>query len=91
MNQLSLVPEFDGDCVDVEDFPRLITQLDTIRAYMSDGKWRTLRQIAAATKAPESSVSAQLRNLRKPRFGGCTVNRRSVGNGLYVYQVMRGV
>jgi hypothetical protein len=38
--------------------------------------WRTLAEIARATRYPEASVSAQLRHLRKSRFGGYRVRKR---------------
>ncbi|HET9401946.1 MAG TPA: hypothetical protein VFO34_13445 [Candidatus Acidoferrales bacterium] len=40
------------------------------------GGWMTLREIAELTAYAEASVSAQLRRLRKPRFGGFTVEKR---------------
>ena len=55
---------------------------------MKDEKWRTLRQIAELINAPEASISAQLRHLRKPRFGGHSVNRNYIDNGLYEYQLV---
>ena len=61
---------FDGDEYDHErDSKRLSHQLDTEKNFMSDGQWHTLAEISAATGAPEFSVSARLRDLRKPRFG----------------------
>jgi hypothetical protein len=54
---------------------------------MKDGQWRTLEQIADMTGDPTPSVSAQLRHLRKPRFGSHTVDRRHVGGGLYEYRL----
>jgi hypothetical protein len=38
--------------------------------------WRSLAEIARATRYPEASVSAQLRHLRKSRFGGYRVRKR---------------
>ena len=55
---------------------------------VKDQKWRTLRQIADLTGDPEASVSAQLRHLRKPRFGGHMVEREYILNGLYKYRVI---
>lgn len=85
---------FDGSTYDPEaDKERLTRQIERVHALMIDGKWRTLEEIAQATGAPTHSVSARLRDLRKPRFGGYTVNRRHRGaaeNGLYEYQVVPG-
>jgi hypothetical protein len=55
---------------------------------MKDSQWRTLSGIADMTGDPEASVSAQLRHLRKERFGKHTVRRRHLGSGLYEYQVI---
>ena len=79
-------PEYDP----ARDRERLTSQHIRIRDLMLDGRWRTIRQIAQATgDKSESSVSAQLRHLRKPRFGSYTVERRHLGDGLYEYRVLR--
>lgn len=57
---------------------------------MADGQWRTLAEISAVTGDPPASVSAQLRHLRKPRFGAHLVSKRHLGQGLYVYRVLPG-
>lgn len=76
-----------------EDKARLLNQLSRVRGLMLDGKWRTLREIADATGGdPEASVSAQLRHLRKKRFGSYVVEKRSRGErkiGLYEYRVLQ--
>lgn len=69
------------------DDDRLTGQLYSIFNLMKDGKWRTLTEISKRTGAPQSSVSAQLRHLRKDRFGGHTVNKQYLGDGLYSYQL----
>ena len=73
------------------DYIRLTKQINRIFQTMQDGKWRTLREIANITNDPESSISAQLRHLRKERFGSHTVNRRRRGEpkiGLHEYQLI---
>jgi hypothetical protein len=58
---------------------------------MSDGYWRTLDEIAHATGDPHASISAQLRHLRKPRFGAYVVEKRHRGapaRGLYEYRLL---
>ena len=62
-------------------------QLLRIWNVMSDGRWRTLREIATLTGDPEASISAQLRHLRKPRFGAYEVEREYLRDGLYRYKV----
>lgn len=76
------------------DNPRLSRQFTRVFQLMEDGLWRTLREIADETGAPEASVSAQLRHMRKPRFGGHQVNKRHRGpadHGLYEYQLQVNV
>ncbi len=85
------VPDAPFDGLDYEpdrDHRRLSTQLGKIFDLMADGKWRTLDEIEAATGAPASSVSAQLRHLRKPRFGGHTVEKEHLDGGLFHYRVI---
>lgn len=82
-------PRFDGeDYTPARDDARLTGQLARIWALMRDSQWRTLPGIADTTGDPPASVSAQLRHLRKPRFGGHTVERRYLANGLYEYRVI---
>jgi hypothetical protein len=72
------------------DQARLSAQHERVRDLMRDGAWRTLNEIAAATGDPVASVSAQLRHLRKPRFGSWTVSKRHRGerrDGLWEYQL----
>lgn len=80
--------EFNGSDYDhKEDGERLSAQHTRIFNLMKDGEFRSLREISVATNAPEASVSAQLRHLRKERFGGYTVSKRSVGRGVYLYKL----
>ena len=73
------------------DGPRLARQFGAVRALVLDGEWHTLRELADAIGAPEASVSARLRDLRKPEGGGYIVERRRRGNpanGLHEYRVV---
>ena len=80
---------FDGAGYNHErDQDRLTLQKERVFDFMKSGEWRTLRQIAEATNAPEASVSAQLRNFRKERFGAHTVDRRHIKNGLFEYSLI---
>lgn len=80
---------FDGETFSqARDGARLTAQLERVQKLMEDHQWRTLAQISAACEdAPEPSVSARLRDLRKPRFGGYTVERRYVADGVWEYRV----
>ena len=82
---------FDGPDLTTQDNQRLTTQYNKIFNYMSDGRYRTLYQIAKDLNYPESSVSAQLRHMRKPRFGSHTINRKRIetpNGGVYEYQLI---
>lgn len=63
----------------VSDNKRLTRQHERIFDVMSDERWRTHSEIAEITKDPQNSVSAQLRHMRKPRFGSHKVDRRRRG------------
>jgi hypothetical protein len=84
-------PDFSGPAYErAFDLARLQAQMRRVYDLMADGGWRTLREIAAATGDPESSVSAQLRHLRKKKFGAFAVGRRRRGEesrGLWEYQL----
>ena len=80
---------FDGATYDPErDRERLKTQLFNVWRLMRDGRWRTLEQISVRVGCPEASVSARLRDFRKKKFGGHTVEREYVRRGLFKYRVI---
>lgn len=82
-NGYTYVKEFDQE--------RLTGQMKSIFELMKDGKFRTLDEIHKVTNAPHASISAQLRHLRKPRFGSNILNKQIRGireNGLYEYQLI---
>jgi hypothetical protein len=80
---------FDGvDYTHSKDYERLSGQLKEIYGLMSDGQWRTVEKIEKSTGYPANSIQAQLRNLRKERFGAYLVERRRITeSGLYEYRV----
>lgn len=86
--------DFDGAPYQREfDFTRLTGQIKRVYDCMQDGRWRTLAEIADTTGDPAASVSAQLRNLRKPKFGSHIIERRARGDrshGLFEYR-LRGL
>ena len=80
--------DFDGKTYERDrDQSRLALQLGAVKRLMADGAWRTLSQIAARVDAPEASLSARLRDLRKPKFGGHIVERRYLSDGIWQYRV----
>ena len=83
---------FGGDTFNEKlDGERLRRQLYAVRKVMFDNQWRTLKQLSEEVDAPEASVSARLRDLRKKKFGGYVVERMRIpnGNGLHIYRVPR--
>jgi hypothetical protein len=87
----AISPDFDGETYEpARDKARLTGQLGRVRALMSDGEWRTLRQIAEAVTGSEAGVSARLRDLRKVKFGAHGVERRRVDGGLFEYRLVSG-
>lgn len=87
----SPVPHFNGPSYDPKfDQARLTGQIRRIYNVMLDEQWWTLAEIAQTTNDPQASISAQLRHLRKPRFGGHTINKRrrgAPGKGWWEYQL----
>ena len=87
---------FGGVTYDEElDGKRLGKQLDTVRARLLDiGDWLTLAEMEAvfAYQYPQASISARLRDLRKPKFGGFVVERRrrhEAERGIFEYRVVK--
>lgn len=63
-----------------ENGERMPTQLEVVRGVMllaaQFDSWMTLEELARKTKFPETSISAQLRHLRKEKHGGYQVEKR---------------
>ena len=91
MDQLGGLPMFDGPAYDAKaDKARLGAQIRRVLQTMLVGDWLTLAEIHERTHDPEASISAQLRHLRKARFGGHTIERRRRGEasgGLWEYRL----
>ena len=80
---------FDGATYDdKQDYVRLKGQLWRVFQLMSDGKWRTLAEIATEAGGREASVSARLRDLRKETYGGREIQRERVSGGLWQYRMV---
>ena len=84
---------FDGpDYIPSLDQKRLTGQIKRVYGCMIDGGWRTLGEIERLTGDPQASISAQLRHLRRERFGSHTLNKRRRGDrskGLFEYQLLK--
>jgi hypothetical protein len=84
------IADFGGVTFDRDrDHPRLSNQARAVWAALSDGQWHTLGTLHEATGYPEASISARIRDLRKPQFGGCEVEREYVKRGLWRYRLVK--
>lgn len=91
-------PQFGGKTFKPEfDAERLTGQWRRVWGAMVDGEWRTLNEIQRNIEYwyekydSEAAISARLRDFRKVKFGGHTVNRRRRGDakkGLFEYQLV---
>ncbi|HXJ11846.1 MAG TPA: hypothetical protein VNH19_06195 [Candidatus Limnocylindrales bacterium] len=52
------------------------TLLTVLRLAAGYGQWVTLAELAGKTKFPPASISAQLRHLRKPKYGAWGIEKR---------------
>lgn len=80
---------FDGSTIHADSGAkyRLTGQLDRVREFMKDGQWHTLDDLILMCGGTGPSVSARLRDLRKARFGGHTIIRQHLRDGLWVYRM----
>lgn len=84
------VPHADGWTYDPgKDHRRLSKQLEAVREIMGDGDWHTLKELAQKVQGSEAGVSARLRDCRKAKFGGHTVERQRVSGGLWKYRLVK--
>lgn len=83
------VADFDGPEYSPEfDKGRLTGQIQRVYAAMVGGQWRTLSEIEEITGDPQASISAQLRHLKKEKFGSHMLHKRPRGHrsmGLWEY------
>jgi hypothetical protein len=75
----------------VLDGERIQKQHEVIRDFMlagvapAHGGWYTLAELHAKLSYPEASISAQLRHLRKERFGAYRVEKRRRNDSQWEY------
>ena len=69
------------------DGQRLGEQLLRTFEFMRDGQWHTLEAISQVTGDPQASVSARLRDLRKPTVLGAVIEREYLTRGLWRYRL----
>ena len=78
-----------------QDGPRTSNQLRVVRDILSDGAWHPGPDIVAEASeilkqtCSDSSITARIRDLRKPRHGGHQIDRRRrhEGGGLHEYRM----
>jgi DNA-binding IclR family transcriptional regulator len=61
--------------------------MTAVLGALQAGDWWTLRELSAATGAPEASVSARIRDLKKARFGSHKIESQYVRRGLWQYRM----
>ena len=69
------------------------TQLTRVHNALKGGEWLTLIELHKLTGDPVSSISAQIRHLRKPEHGFHTIEKRRRGEsrrGLFEYKLNDG-
>ena len=90
--KLRVGADFNGPVYEPEfDKARLTGQILRVFDCMCDRRWRTLPEIERATGDPQASISAQLRHLRKDKFGNHVVDKRPLGersDGLWEYRLL---
>lgn len=90
-NEINSELDFNGPDYEPEnDRARLTGQIRAIYKFMNENEWKTLREIEDALGYPQASISAQLRHLRKPRFGCHVIDKRRRGDrkqGLFEYKL----
>lgn len=92
MNTMQMPLDFDGPGLTAADRVRLTGQFARVFRVMESGLWLALDEIEAETGDPQASISARLRDFRKTKFGGHTVERKRatwVGGGTWVYRLTR--
>ena len=83
---------FDGKTYQAEDSPRLGKQLEWVRRIMERGEWYTPEDVQRelvkyGVRAGTASITARFRDLRKPKFGGRTIERKKF-NGVDHYRML---
>lgn len=71
------------------DWGRQARQRQLVWARIIDGRWHTLRELSRKIGEPEASISARLRDFRKPQYGGHVIDKRRVedGGGTWEYRL----
>jgi hypothetical protein len=81
--------EFDGVTYDSRyDYERLASQLVRVRSMLlAEPYWHTLPELLERVGGSATGISARIRDLRKEKFGGHTVETRRVSGGSWEYRI----
>ena len=84
-------PAFRGEGYDIPlDHKRLSSQNGRVLSAMLDHQWHTLGELEDIVRAPQASISAQLRHLKRAPFGSWKVEKQRRGvptDGLWEYRI----
>lgn len=69
-------------------FGELEGQVRQVAEAMGDGRWCTLRGLSGQLGIEPQSVSARIRDLRKPDFGAHVIEKRPTRRGQYEYRLV---
>lgn len=70
------------------DEARLRGQEMAVFKVLQDGEWHTLNELAEKCGGSTQAISARIRDLRKPEFGGFDVKAENFGGGLWKYRLI---
>ncbi len=85
---LAMSKTFGPAYVEELDGKRIKKQHETIRDFLLENNaWWTLAEISERLNYPEASISAQLRHLRKERFGSYIVEKKRRTQGTWEYRI----
>lgn len=76
--------DLEGDTKDL----RLAGQLVRVYEAIRNHEWWSLRDLSEAVGGSATSMSARIRDLRKDRFGGFTIDKQMTDPGLYRYRLV---
>jgi hypothetical protein len=61
---------------------------DAIWSQLQDGDWYTLKELAFVGGCSEAGASARIRDLRKPKYGGYTIETQAAyGDVPWLYRL----
>ncbi len=89
MKQMELTEQFDGATYnEARDGARLRSQLERVKAALSDGQWWTVQDLVRLAGGSDSSITARCRDLRKASKGAYTIQSKNLGRGSWIYRMV---